>query len=145
MRAPEWHLLCEIDAGRTMKIAAAPGVAAPYRLPVYMACTIVALAANALLGKDMPPDTLSYHLYAGFNAVHDRFAQDYFPAGPNSYFNPYIYAPLYYLASSRLSSLEISSALAIVHSVMLWLTYELADAVCSSDDRHQRLIFGLCG
>src|SRR6266436_7772641 len=145
MRTPACHLFCKIGAVRTMTIAATQGVEAPYRLPVYMACTILALVTNYLLGKDMAWDELSYHLYAGFSAVHDRFAQDYFPAGPQSYFNPYIYAPLYYLASSRLSSLEISSALAIVHSVMLWLTYELAVSVCPSDDRHQRLIFGLCG
>ena len=128
-----------------MKIAATPGVAAPYRLPVYMACTILALVTNYLLGKDMASDTLSYHLYAGFSAAHDRFAQDYFPAGPQSYFNPYIYLPLYYLVSSGLSSLEISSVLAVVHSVMLWITYELAVIVCPWDDRHKRLMFGLCG
>jgi hypothetical protein len=145
MRAPSWQILCQIEAGRAVKIAAAHGVGAPYRLPVYMACTVLAVVANYLLGKDMASDALSYHLYAGFSAVHDRFAQDYFPAGPQSYFNPYIYAPLYYLTSSSLSSLEISSALAIVHSVILWLTYELAVSVCPSDDRRQRLIFGLCG
>jgi hypothetical protein len=105
---------------------------------------ILALVTNYLLGKDMAADTLSYHLYAGFNAVHDRFAQDYFPAGPQSYFNPYIYVPLYYLVSSKLSSLEISSALAIVHSVMLWLTYELAVSVCPTDDRRERLMYGVC-
>jgi hypothetical protein len=126
-------------------VAEAQGVAAPYRLPVYIACTVLALATNYLLGKDMAWDQVSYQLYAGFSAVHDRFAQDYFPAGPQSYFNPYIYVPLYYLVSSGLSSLEISSALAIVHSVMLWLTYELAVSVCPWDNRHQRLIFGLCG
>lgn len=128
-----------------MKIAAAHGVGAPYRLPVYMACTVLAVVTNYLLGKDMASDALSYHIYAGFSAVHDRFAQDYFPAGPQSYFNPYIYVPLYYLISSSLSSLEISSVLAIAHSVILWLTYELAVSVCPSDDRRQRLIFGLCG
>jgi len=128
-----------------MNVAATPGAAAPYRLPVYMACTILALVTNYLLGKDLAWDDLSYHLYAGFSAVHDRFAQDYFPAGPQSYFNPYIYVPLYYLVSSGLSSLEISSVLAIVHSVMLWLTYELAVSVCPYDNRHQRLMFGVCG
>jgi Glycosyltransferase family 87 len=127
-----------------MKFAATPGVAAPYRLAVYVACTIVAMVANYLLGKDMAFDTLSYHLYAGFSAVNDRFAQDYFPAGPNSYFNPYVYVPLYYLVKSGLSSLEISSALALVHSVMLWLTYELALTVCPPHDARQRLIFGSC-
>jgi hypothetical protein len=128
-----------------MKIAATQGVAGPYRLPVYVACTMLALVTNYLLGKDMASDTLSYHLYAGFSAVNDRFAQDYFAAGPQSYFNPYIYVPLYSLVNSGLSSLEISSALAIVHSVMLWLTYELAVSVCPSDGRHKRLMFGLCG
>jgi Glycosyltransferase family 87 len=127
-----------------MKIAAAAGVAAPYRLPVYLACTMLALVINYLLGKDMASDTLSYQLYAGFSAVHDRFAQDYFPAGPQSYFNPYVYVPLYYLVRSGLSSLEISSVLALFHSVMLWLTYELAVIVCPWDDRHKRLMFGLC-
>jgi len=127
-----------------MKIAATATVAAPYRLPVYLACTILALVINYLLGKDMASDTLSYHLYAGFSAVHDRFAQDYFPAGPQSYFNPYVYVPLYFLVSSGLSSLAISSVLAIVHSVMLWLTYELAVSVCPWDDARKRLLFGLC-
>jgi hypothetical protein len=128
-----------------MKIVATPSAAAPYRYRVYLACTTLALLVNYLLGKDMASDMLSYHLYAGFSAIHDRFAQDYFPAGPQSYFNPYIYVPLYYLASSGLSSLEISSALVIVHSVMLWLTYELAISVCPFQDKHRCLMFGLCG
>jgi hypothetical protein len=128
-----------------MKFAMPSHVGAPYRVPVYVACTILALVVNYLLGKDMATDTLSYHLYAGFSAVHDRFAQDYFAAGPQSYFNPYICVPFYYLVSSGLSSLEISSVLAIAHSVMLWLTYELAVSVCPLDGRHARLMFGLCG
>jgi hypothetical protein len=127
-----------------MKIAGTASIVAPYRLSVFVACTLLALITNYLLGKDMAWDSLSYHLYAGFSAVHDRFAQDYFPAGPQSYFNPYVYVPLYYLTSSSLSSLEISSVLAIVHSVMLWLTYELAVAVCPSEDQQKRLMFGLC-
>jgi len=127
-----------------VKIAAAHGVGAPYRLPVYMACTVLAVVTNYLLGKDMASDALSYHIYAGFSAVNDRFAHDYFAAGPQSYFNPYIYAPFYLLIGSGLSSLEISSVLAITHSVMLWLTYELAVSVCPSGDRRERLKFGLC-
>lgn len=116
----------------------------PHRLPVYLACTVLALVINCLLGKEMASDMLSYHLYAGFNALHDRFAQDYFPAGPQSYFNPYVYVPFYLLARSDLSSLEIGSVLAAVHSLMLWLTYELAAAVCPFTDARRRLAFGLC-
>lgn len=128
-----------------MTTTAAPAVAAsPYRLAVYAACTALALIVNYFLGKDMASDMLSYHLYAGFNAVHDRFAQDYFAAGPQSYFNPYVHAPFYYLVSSGFSSLQIGSILATVHSIMLWLTYELALTVCPSPERGERLVFGLC-
>src|SRR5258706_946798 len=144
MRAPAWHLFRQIDAGRAVKIAAAQGLGAPYRLPVFMACTVLAVVTNYLLGKDMASDALSYHIYAGFSAVNNRFAHDYFAAGPQSYFNPYIYVPFYLLIGSGLSSLEISSVLAIAHSVMLWLTYELAVSVCPSGDRRERLKFGLC-
>src|SRR5271163_2382740 len=144
MRAPAWRLLRQIGAGRAVKIAAAHGAGAPYRLPVYMACTVLAVLINYLLGKDMASDALSYHLYAGFSAVNDRFAQDYFAAGPQSYFNPFAYVPFYGLARSGMSSLSISSILAVAHSAILWLTYELAISLCPSDDRRVQLMFGVC-
>jgi hypothetical protein len=128
-----------------MTLTTTQGASAPYRIPVYIACTVLALSANYLLGKDMAWDTLAYHIYAGFSALHDRFAMDYFAAGPQSYFNPYIHAPFYWLIDAGLSSLEISSIFALAHSIILWLTYELAVTVCPSDDPHKRLIFGLCG
>ena len=67
-----------------------------------------------------------------------------FRPGPNAYFNPYVYLPLYYLVRSDLSALEISSALAIVHSILLWLTYELALTVCPFHEPRRRFMFGLC-
>ena len=114
-----------------------------YRLPVYIACTALALVTNYLLGKDMASDTLNYHLYAGFSAVNDRFDQDYFAAGPQSYFNPYAYVPYYGMVSAGLSALAISSVLAVAHSIILWLSFELAALVCPSEDPHIRLTFGV--
>ncbi len=113
-------------------------------LPVYVACTLAALVTNYLLGKDMAWDTLNYHLYAGFSAVNDRFAQDYFAAGPPSYFNPYAFVPFYLLVKAGLSPLVISSLLAVVHSVVFWLVYELAICVCPSHNNRARMIFGVC-
>jgi Glycosyltransferase family 87 len=114
------------------------------RLPVYVACTVLALVTNYLLGKDLAWDTLNYQLYAGFSAINDRFAQDYFAAGPPSYFNPYAYVPFYVLVRAALSPLEISSALAVAHSVILWLTFELAVCVCPSNDRRMQMTYGIC-
>ena len=114
------------------------------RVPVYVACTLAALITNYLLGKDMAWDTLNYHLYAGFSALNDRFAQDYFAAGPPSYFNPYAFVPFYILVKAGLSPLAISSLLAIVHSIIFWLVYELAICVCPSYDRRVQMMFGVC-
>src|SRR6185312_12870362 len=94
------------------------------RFLVYASCTLVAAFASWLLGKDMQWDTLHYHLYAGFSALHDRFGRDYFAAGEQSYLNPYIYVPFYLLATSGLPALTVATVLAVIQSAILWLSYE---------------------
>ena len=129
---------------RRTPLAAVDAALALRRLPVYVACTVVALVINYLLGKDLAWDTLNYQFYAGFSAVNDRFSQDYFAAGPPSYFNPYAYVPFYALVRAGFSPLAISSVLAVVHSFILWLTFELAVCVCPSDDSRVRMTYGVC-
>ncbi len=113
------------------------------RLPLYLACTALALFVNYLLGKEMAPDTLNYHMYAGFGAVHDRLNQDYFAAGPQSYINPYAYVPFYALVSSGLPGFLVASVLAGLHSVILWLTFELALVVFPSGGERHRVALGI--
>jgi len=115
-----------------------------YRLPVYLGCTVLALTIAYILGKDLTWDTLNYHLYAGFSAFHDRLEQDYFAAGPQSYLNPYAYAPFYALTRVGASALAIGAILAISHSAILWLTFELAVAVCPAGDSRSRATLGVC-
>jgi hypothetical protein len=112
------------------------------RVPVYIACTVLSLATNYLLGKDMAWDTLNYHLYLGFSALHDRFGQDYFAAGSLGYLNPYAYVPFYAMVRAGLPALVIGSIFAAVHSIVLWLTFELGVAVCPSKDDRTRLLAG---
>ncbi|HXO65099.1 MAG TPA: hypothetical protein VN882_10400 [Steroidobacteraceae bacterium] len=119
----------------------AGGVTLSSRLSVYLACTVLALICNFMLGKDVEWDTVSYHLYSGFSALHDRFGQDYFGAGPPGYLNPYVYAPFYAMVSAGLPALAVSSVLAIVHSTVLWLTFELALVVCPLHELRARLGF----
>ncbi len=115
-----------------------------YRKSVYVACTLLALTANCLMGKDMAWDMLHYHVYAGFSAINNRLSQDYFAAGPQSYFNPYAYVPFYALIRSGLSAIAISSVLAAFHSAILWLTYELALFVSPTEEPRARLMVGVC-
>ncbi len=118
--------------------------AAPYRGYVYAACTVLAVSLNYAFGKEMAWDLLNYHFYAGFSALNDRFAQDYFAAGTTSYLNPYVYVPFYVLVKLGLPGLAVGTVMAVIHSVVLWLTYELACRVSPSEDRKERCFFGLC-
>lgn len=118
-------------------------VATP-RFWIYLSCTALAVLVSCLLGKEMMWDTLAYHFYAGFSALHDRFGHDYFAAGTQTYLNPYVYVPFYVLARSGLSALWAAAALAAVQSGILWLTYELAVAVSAPDDARSRIAAGAC-
>jgi hypothetical protein len=119
------------------------GATALYRFHVYIGCTALALAITYVLGKDLAWDTLNYHVYAGFSVFNDRFTQDYFAAGPQSYLNPFAYAPFYALIRSGLSALQVGALLTLWHSVLLWLTFELALVVCPSADRRTRALLGV--
>jgi hypothetical protein len=112
------------------------------RLYIYLACTVLAVLTSYHLGKEMLWDTMDYHVYAGFTALHDRFGQDYFAAGPQAYFNPYAYVPFYLLLRSRLTALADASILAVLQSAILWLTYELAMAAAPGGQPRVRLAVG---
>lgn len=114
------------------------------RFWVYVSCTTIAIVVSYLLGKEMMWDNLDYHLYAGFSALHDRFGQDYFAAGVQSYLNPYIYAPFYGLVRTGLPALWVASAFAAVQSGILWLTYELAVVVTPTANPRLRMAIGSC-
>jgi hypothetical protein len=95
------------------------------------------------LGKEMLWDTMDYHVYAGFSALHHRFAQDYFAAGPQGYFNPYPYVPFYLLLRSTLTPLADASILAALQSGILWLTFELALEVAPLEQPNLALTAGI--
>jgi hypothetical protein len=124
-------------------IAALTRVAASPRLYVYFSCTTLAVLVSYHFGKDMLWDTMDYHVYAGFSALHDRFDLDYFAAGPAAYFNPYAYVPFYLLVRSSLTPLEDASILAALQSAILWLTYELAITAAPSDEARVRTAIGI--
>jgi hypothetical protein len=112
------------------------------RVLIYISCTLLALVSAYCMGKDMQWDTLDYHLYAGFSAIHDRFGLDYFAAAPQSYLNPYAYAPFYLLATSGLTALGVATILAVLQAPILWLTYELAIAIAPADRLPLRVAIG---
>lgn len=137
----------EVLRGRPRKRPGPPAILASAiahpRVWVYLACTVLAVSVSYLLGKDLNWDTLDYHFYAGFSALHERFGMDYFPAGSQSYFNPYIYVPFYLLSRSRLPALLDASILAALQSGILWLTYEIGLVVAPAEGRRARIIIAI--
>ena len=118
-------------------------IATSPRLYVYFSCTVLTILVSYHLGKDMLWDTMDYHVYAGFSALHDRFDLDYFAAGPQGYFNPYAYVPFYLLLRSSLTPLEDASILAVLQSAFLWLSYELAITAAPPDKARARTLLGV--
>ena len=118
-------------------------ISASPRFYVYVASTLVVVVTSYFLGKEMLWDTMYYHVYAGFSALHNRFGRDYFAAGPQGYFNPYAYVPFYLLTRSSLTPLEIASILAVMQSAILWLTYELAAACVPREKSKTRMTIGV--
>ena len=110
---------------------------------VYLSCSLLVVLTSYHLGKAMTWDDMEYHVYAGFSALHDRFRQDYFAAGPQGYFNPYAYVPFYLLLRSGLPPLAIASILALIQSAILWLTYELALRVVPQNKPNMRVAIAI--
>lgn len=131
-------------ASRRNSSAVLVRIARSPRFWIYLASAAAAVLINYVLGREMLWDTLDYHLYAGFSALHDRFGRDYFAAGTQSYFNPYVYVPFYLLATSGLSALAAASILAILQSGILWLTYELTLVVAPLEKPRARSGMAIC-
>lgn len=103
------------------------------RLLAYAICSILAIAWTRFAGKDVPWDALHYHVYSGYSVFNERLTADFFPAGTQTYLNPYAHVPLYLMVRAGWSSLAVGVTFAIMQSAMLWMTWELARVV----SRHQ--------
>ncbi|GER14152.1 hypothetical protein VHAB30_53450 [Variovorax boronicumulans] len=96
----------------------------------YAICSILAITWTLLAGKDVPWDALHYHVYAGYSVFNERLTVDLFPAGTQTYLNPYSHVPLYLMVDARWPAVAIGVSFALMQSVMLWMTWELARVVC---------------
>lgn len=103
------------------------------RTLAYAASLLFSFGWTLALGKDVHWDALNYHLYLGFSALNDRFALDFFGAGPPSYINPYAYVPLYLMSAANWPALWIALAFALIHALMLALTFEIAATAARRD------------
>jgi hypothetical protein len=95
-------------------------------LLIVGACVGIAL----LLGKDVSWDQRHFHFYLGFSALHDRLAQDFYPASTQSYVVPYAFIPFYLLASSSLTDHAVVAVLAAFGAAALCIVWHIGGRLC---------------
>lgn len=65
---------------------------------VLLACLVLGGVLSVVLGQDANWDLRNYHLYNAWALFHGRWEVDLFAAGIQSYFNPLLDIPYYWLA-----------------------------------------------
>jgi len=94
-----------------------------------VAVTICSLIAGAIytlvLGEDVNWDWQNYHEYNVWAALNGRYQTDVLPSGFQTYFNPVVYFPVYYLRH-KLPSPFGFAILGAVHGLNLVLVYLLS-------------------
>ena len=73
-------------------------------------------------------DALNHHIYLGWTAERHRFGQDFLGAGYQSFQSPYLYWPVYKMATSGWSGAAAGAVLATLHLVAVWPVWLLARA-----------------
>ncbi|MEA2865097.1 MAG: hypothetical protein QOC84_3053, partial [Bradyrhizobium sp.] len=70
-----------------------------HRVPIAIALASMSAGAiyTCLLGQDVNWDWQNYHEYNVWALLNGRYDFDAFPAGFQTYFNPAVYFPVYFL------------------------------------------------
>lgn len=92
-----------------------------WELPVVLLLMWVALISIPLLLGEIGIswDMLNHHIYLGWTAEHPRFDTDFLAASYQSYQFPYLYWPVYKLATNGFSGAWAGVVLATLHTVVV--------------------------
>jgi Glycosyltransferase family 87 len=101
-----------------------------HRVPVAMALASMSVGAiyTWLLGQDVNWDWQNYHEYNVWALLNGRYDFDAFPAGFQTYFNPAVYFPVYFLRH-YLPQPYGMLILGAIHGLNLLMVYFLARTV----------------
>lgn len=109
----------------------------------WWACALLVLGTilwSLYSGKDLNWDQLNYHFYSGYSFFADRLSQDFMPASGQSYLNPLVYAPFYWMVSQGWHSILVASVLAAFHALNIVIVYLLSRAVLLETTPHNRIV-----
>jgi hypothetical protein len=79
-------------------------------------------------------DALNHHIYLGWTAEQPRFDRDFVAAGYQAYQFPYLYWPVYKLATSGFSGATAGLVLAMLHSTAVPAVWLIARSTIPGED-----------
>lgn len=91
-------------------------------------------------GKDLNWDQLNYHFYVAYSLITDRLGHDFMAASGQSYLNPLVYVPFYWMVIQEWHSVAVASVLAAFHSLNIVVVYALIRTALPEPTRHNRWI-----
>lgn len=97
----------------------------PANVLVALLLFIASSFAGILFGQDLNWDALNYHYYLPHLWLEGRFEQDLFAAGKQSYLNPVLYVPFYWLVELGASPWLVVVVLSLIQSATFFATYLL--------------------
>lgn len=84
-------------------------------------------------GQDGNWDLLNYHLYNSFAWLEGRYDVDHMPAQLQTWYNPLLDLPFYWLATAPVSGIWPTLWLALPAGVALWLCLRLLESVAPAE------------
>ncbi len=94
-------------------------------LAAWLLILLAALGWTVWRGQDVNWDLQNYHRYDPFALLHDRYARDVAPGGPQSFLNPLPYLPVYVL-QRLLPPLPAGLLVAAAQAICLALAWSIA-------------------
>ena len=93
---------------------------------VFAICLLGAGLVSVMMGADVNWDLRNYHLYNAYAFLNDRFFLDIAPAQRQSYFNPLLDIPFYWLVTTIPESPRlIAFLLGAVHGINIFLVLQI--------------------
>ncbi|MCX2780731.1 hypothetical protein [Microbulbifer thermotolerans] len=92
-------------------------------------CLLLSSCLGLLLGQDLNWDAINYHFYLPNLMLNDRFEQDFFAAGKQSYLNPLLYFPFYYMVVSGVHPVIIVIVLSFLQGFTFFVLFLFVKAL----------------
>jgi hypothetical protein len=101
-----------------------------------LASLAIGVAASLAVGQDVDFDLMNYHLYNAFALIDGRIGVDLAPGSHQTFFNPLLDLPYYFLAVEWLAAYPrvVAAVQGLAHGLLVFLAFRINRRVFRADD-----------